>query len=374
EQKLKESEIIFRDLYEEAPNAYFSIGTDKAIIRTNKAAEKLLGYTKEEFSNLKVFDLYSDTKYGLEKAEKAFKQFINGETIKDIELQMKNKKGDPVWVSLSVKPIFDPDGNVIESRSIVLDITERKNTEKALKESEKRYREALDMANFYKDLFTHDMNNILQIINSSAEIIGFQLGDSEKSIFIENMTKMIRSQVERGSKLISDVRTLTELDEGEITTKQINISKFLNSSIDFVKKAYSNKDISIFAGNLDQKYYTNANELLQDVFDNILINGTKYNENLGVIISIEISRLIIDGKNYFKIEFIDNGIGVPDDRKKIIFQRGNRELKGSKGMGIGLSLVKKILKIFEGKIWVEDKIKGDYTQGSNFIIQIPEAL
>ena len=372
EKKLKESEIIFRDLYEEAPNAYFSIGPDKTIIRTNKAAEKLLGYTKEEFSNLKVFDLYADTKYGLEKAVKIFKQFINGETIKDIELQMKHKNGEPVWVSLSVKPIFDPNGIVIESRSIVLDITERKNTEEALKESEKKYREALDMANFYKDLFTHDMNNILQIINSSAEIIGFQLGDSEKSIFIENMTKMIRSQVERGSKLISDVRTLTELDEGEITTKQINISKFLNSSIDFVKKAYSNKDISIFAGNLDQKYYTNANELLQDVFDNILINGTKYNENLGVEISIDISRQIIDGKNYFKIEFIDNGIGVPDDRKKIIFQRGNRELKGSKGMGIGLSLVKKILKIFEGKIWVEDKIKDDYTKGSIFIVILPE--
>ena len=372
EQKLKESEIIFRDLYEEAPNGYFSIGTNQSIIRTNKAAKRLLGYTKEEFSKINVFDLYSDTKYGLEKAEKVFKQFINGETIKDIELQMKNKKGDPVWVSLSVKPIFDSDGNVMESRSMVLDITERKNTEEALRESETRYKEALDMANFYKDLFTHDMNNILQIINSSAEIIGFQLGDSEKSIFIENMTKMIRSQVDRGAKLISDVRTLTELDDEEITTKRINISKFLNSSLDFVKKAYRERNILIFAENLDQKYYTNANELLQDVFDNILINGIKYNENLGVEISIEISRQIIDGKNYFKIEFIDNGIGVPDDRKKVIFQRGNRELKGSKGMGIGLSLVKKILKFFEGKIWVEDKIKDDYTKGSIFNVILPE--
>ncbi|NVM35616.1 MAG: PAS domain S-box protein [Candidatus Lokiarchaeota archaeon] len=371
EQKLKESEIIFRDLYEEAPNTYFSIGIDKAILRCNKAAERLLGYTKDELLKLKVFDLYSGTKDGLEKAEKVFKQFINGESIKDIELQMKHKNGDPVWVSLSVKPIIDPDGKVIESRSMVLDITERKYTEEALKESETRYREAYDMASFYKDLFTHDMNNILQIINSSAEIIGLQLGDSEKVIIIENMTKMIKSQVDRGSKLISDVRILTELNEEKISTKQINISKFLSRSFNFVKKAYSARKISIIAENLDQKYYTIANELLQDAFDNILINGVKYNENLEVEINIKTSTQTLDGNNYFKIEFIDNGIGVPDDRKEVIFQRGNRELKGTKGMGIGLSLVKNILKIFKGRIWIEDKVKGDYTKGSNFVVLLP---
>ena len=42
-------------------------------------------------------------------------------------------------------------------------------------------------------------------------------------------------------------------------------------------------------------------------------------------------------------------------------------------MGVGLSLVKKIIKKYNGKIWVEDKVKGDYTKGSNFIILIPEA-
>ena len=41
-------------------------------------------------------------------------------------------------------------------------------------------------------------------------------------------------------------------------------------------------------------------------------------------------------------------------------------------MGIGLSLVKTIIDSYEGKIWVEDKVKGDYTKGSNFILLIPE--
>jgi signal transduction histidine kinase len=83
-------------------------------------------------------------------------------------------------------------------------------------------------------------------------------------------------------------------------------------------------------------------------------------------------RTQLNGKKYNKIEFSDNGIGVPDDRKKIIFMRGNRELKGAKGMGLGLSLVKKIINVFNSKIWVEDKVKGDYSKGSKFVILLPE--
>ena len=504
EQKLKESEIIFRDLYEEAPNAYFSIGKDKSIIRCNNAAERLLGYTKDELLKMKIFNLYFENEYGLERAKKVFKQFLEGESIKDVELQMKNKNGDPLWVSLSVKPIIDPEGNVIESRSmvldinerklaqdkleksyeqlremeyiinnspgvvflwqnsegwpvefvsenvkqfgytpeefhsgkviyndiihpddvervneevnrysnegvndfsqdyriitksgkvkwlddrtwirknsegkithfqgIVLDITDRKSTEEALKLSEKNYKEAYDKANFYKDLFTHDMNNILQIINSSAELISSQLVDSEKSKYIGNMTNLIMNQVDRGSKLISNVRTLSELEEEEVTTNQIEISAFLENSINFIKKAYNKRHITISSDSIEETILTNANELLEDVFENILINAIKYNENLQVEISIKISKQKIDTRNYIRIEFIDNGIGIADHRKEVIFKRGHRELKGSKGMGLGLSLVSKILSIFNGKIWVEDRVKGDYTKGSNFIILLP---
>ncbi|MFW9874916.1 MAG: PAS domain-containing protein [Candidatus Thorarchaeota archaeon] len=454
---------------------------------------------------MKVFDLYSYTDYGITKAKDLFRKFINGESIKDVELQMSNNKGNPIWVSLSVKPLFDSKGKVIESRSmvldindrkiaqgevknsykrleeleyiinnspgvvflwknsegwpvefvsenvnqwgysqedfysgkinyeqivypddlqrvaeeveihstedikdfqqeyriitksgeirwlddrswirrdsngqithyqgIVLDITDRKIAEEALRLSEKKYKEAYDRGNFYKGLFAHDINNILQVINSSAELITYQLGESEKSKEIESISDIIKKQVSRGSKLISNVRTLSELEEEEIVARRVEISNFLRNSIAFVEKTYEERNVIISVSWDDGKLFTHANELLQDVFENVLINGIKYNENSNVEISIKISKQQVDGKNYFKFEFIDNGIGVSDNRKKLIFKSGNRELKGSKGMGLGLSLVNKILLIFNGKIWVEDKVKGDHTKGSNFIILLPE--
>ena len=70
------------------------------------------------------------------------------------------------------------------------------------------------------------------------------------------------------------------------------------------------------------------------------------------------------------MEFQDNGKGIANTRKETIFQRGYTEEKSVQGMG--LSLVKKIIKNYNGEIWVEDRIKGDHSQGSNFILLIPE--
>jgi len=139
-----------------------------------------------------------------------------------------------------------------------------------------------------------------------------------------------------------------------------------------IPKKESKKKKSFQIDSPFKTYDIKANELLLDVFENILINATRYNDNSIIEVLIKISRFQKDGIKFLKIEFIDNGIGIYDDRKKIIFQKGYKKEKQSKGMGLGLSLVKKIIKSYNGQIWGEDKIKGDYTKGSNFIIIIPE--
>jgi len=108
------------------------------------------------------------------------------------------------------------------------------------------------------------------------------------------------------------------------------------------------------------------------VFENILVNSVKYNNNPNIEIIIKISRTQINNKNFIKIEFIDNGIGIPDNIKDKVFQRAFIKDKTVSGMGLGLSLVNKIIEKYNGQIWVEDKIKGDFVKGSNFIIIIPE--
>jgi len=133
EEALRRSEERYRDLYEEAPNAYFSIGIDRSILHSNMAASKLLGYTKEEFLNMDVFNLYHDSEDGLGKAKTTFQQFLRGEKFVDKEVIMRHKNGSPIWISLSVSPIKDQNDQIIQSCSIAVDITDRKKAEEKIK-------------------------------------------------------------------------------------------------------------------------------------------------------------------------------------------------------------------------------------------------
>jgi PAS domain S-box-containing protein len=129
EEALRKSEERFRDLYEKAPLAYFSVDADGRIEMVNQSAVDLLGYDKNDLISSPILDLYADTPAGKEKARKAFQRFLKGEEIRNEELEMSQADGTSVWGSLTVTPVLDTEGQTVASRSMVMDITEGKRQE-----------------------------------------------------------------------------------------------------------------------------------------------------------------------------------------------------------------------------------------------------
>jgi len=257
-------------------------------------------------------------------------------------------------------------------RSIYYSIERHKIMEK-LKKSEEKFHQAFLRADFYKDIFTHDMSNILQGIISGVEICNlneFILSDKRD---LEEAAEIIERHVTRGAKLISNIRKLSRLEDSSIPTQSMELCKPLKKSIINLKNTYHRRTIDIKIDAYDRKFFVHANSLLQDIFENILANAVRHNLNSRVEIVIRISHETSD-KNYTKLEFLDNGIGIENSRKKAIFLRGSKEDYGLTGMGLGLSLVTKIIKNMDGKIWIEDRVDGDHSKGSNFILLIPEVM
>ena len=237
--------------------------------------------------------------------------------------------------------------------------------------SKKEIQEAFQRANFYKDIFAHDMSNILQGILSVAQITKLQLGKTNDPNEILEIIGIIEEQIIRGSKLISNVRKLSELEELEEPLKSIDICNLLKKAIGELRNSYQSHSIAIKVNSPSNNIVIQANDLLLEVFENLLMNAVKHNENSAIEIIIRISEEQREGLDYLKIEFIDNGIGIEDSRKTTIFTRGSKENNYIGGMGIGLSLVNLIVERVKGKIWVEDRFKGDSTKGSNFIVLLP---
>jgi PAS domain S-box-containing protein len=174
EEALQKSEEMYRELFENAPNANFSISAeDGSILRCNTAVLNLFGHDRAALMGMKVFDLYADTPYGISKARKVFKRFKKGESIRDVELQMRHKNGYPIWVSLSVEPV-KVNGTIIESRSMVIDISERLKTEKRLREAYEIIKRSPAVAFLWKNIEGWPVEFVSENV---MELLGYSTDD-----------------------------------------------------------------------------------------------------------------------------------------------------------------------------------------------------
>ena len=236
-----------------------------------------------------------------------------------------------------------------------------------MQEIENVYQDAYYRTKCLKGLFVHDISNLFQIISNSIELCESLLKDEENKEDIAEYFRLIAQQLNRGKKLIRNVRNLSELEEYEMPLARVEVFSKLRSAISFTRISFPKKDFDIKVVSDYGNLYTMANELLSEAFENIITNSIIYNKNN--VVQIEVLISVID--NYVKIEFKDNGIGIDDARKDLIFQETQMKRRHSKGMGIGLSLVAKLIELYGGNIWVENRFRGDSTKGSNFIILIP---
>ena len=166
-----QSEEKYRDLYENAPNAYFSVGTDGIIKKVNKKASELMG--RDPVGD-PIISLYADTTDGKEKAKGIFEKFKSGQKIENEELQMQRSDSKLVWVSLSVTPIKDEAGNVVESRSVAVDITGRKTYDTSLKTVKEQWEKTFNSVSDSIFLMNR-ANTVLQANPATAELLGIPI-------------------------------------------------------------------------------------------------------------------------------------------------------------------------------------------------------
>jgi signal transduction histidine kinase len=353
------------------------IGDDFIFWGYNKANDKLAGNILKDSIGKKASVIHSNEPHLLDLLKKCYneKKELFLETkyrFKESE-QEKNLRGHYKFVP--------PDYVVIAT----LDITKEKYFEQKLKEfnksleekvnkleqSERKYKKAFNRANFYKDLFAHDINNFLQNIRSASELIDMELSDIKDKEYVDEWINIMQDQINKAAKLISNVQKISELEESETVLHEVDLCRLLNKSIDSLRSMYEGSLSEIGIDSYQEDIFVKANDLLEDVFDNLLINAVKHTDKDSIKIKIQITRKVLNDKQFISVSVIDNGKGIKDSRKENIFQKGYGRSSGKQGKGLGLYLVDKIIKSYGGKIWVENRVKGDYSKGTKFIMLIP---
>ena len=360
---LELAEIRFQTLFKAARDAILIIDNETAdIVDANTMAERLFEKPRKEIIGINASQLifYEDYK----DIRKHVLKLIHTEDAVPAEIRIKKSNGHGIPVEINANEIKIDERDLIQV--IIRDITDRKIAEQKIVK-------AYDRADFFKDLFAYDMNRILGNINKSTELLTSYLNNPKLVNHKDEVLSIIKGQALKGLNLILYVQKILDIEDSDISMGSVEINSLLNEAITDVSNSFIEKLLEINLETIGDGVFVKSNELLLNVFESILINAAEHNDKPFVSIQIKISKEKKKKVNYYRIEFLDNGMGIPDDMKEDIFIKGYRQDESMSGMGLGLYLVDRIIESFNGKIWVEDRMEGDYSKGSKFILLMPMA-
>lgn len=350
EDALRESEEKYHALFETAKDAIFLTDDTGRFVDANQAACESLGYSKEELLKLSVREIDADPR-GYEAFLKVRDGLVNGAVMFEVNQQRKDGTLLPVEITGS---FFESGGRRI-SLAIARDITERKKAEKRIKEEYCR-------AEFHIDLMSHDINNTNQVTMGYLEML-LRMPDFPDKF--RKYTQTALDHIRKSADIISNVKTLTKVRSGEIELEKVDIYPAYAGAVEVVESP--SRDVRINSNITEGRYFIRGNALLFDVFSNLLNNAVKFDGHDIVEIDVDISS----SDDNWRLEFKDRGHGISDDYKKIVFNRQERAGESAQGSGLGLTIVKHIVDSYGGSVWAEDRVKGDRTGGSNFIVLLP---
>jgi two-component system, NtrC family, sensor kinase len=356
EERLQRAQAQYQDLYDEAPVAYYSVGMDGRIERANKAGVKLLGYSLEELQRMKFPELYADESKS--KAESLFQdRFKQGLDIVDEEMVYRRKDGEKVYGLLSVSPARDKNGQVTSSRSVIKDITERKQMEEQLIVTDR-----LASIGELASGIAHEINNPLTGIIGLSEIVL----DADVPPEVKEDMKTINSEAQRTARIVHNLLTFARKQPLEKQPTNINdaIAKVLELRA-YEQKVSNINVITHLAPDLPEIIGNSFQ--LQQVFLNIIINAEYFMTEVHGKGNLTISTERAD--DMVQISIVDDGPGITKETLRHIFDPFFTTKEVGKGTGLGLSLCHGIVTEHGGRIYAESEVG----KGVTFIIVLPIA-
>jgi PAS domain S-box-containing protein len=348
EQALRESKNNYRDIFNTTHDALFVNDEKGGIVETNKSSEIMFGYTREELIHMSVEDLISgEPPYSfpeaLLKIEKSLK-----EGSQRFEWLCKRKNGEAFWTDLAITPIsISGESRVL---AVVSDISERKEIE--------QMKEAM------LSTISHEMRTPLTAILGFLDyVIENKVDDSELNEYLTIMHK----EGERLNEMITNFLDMQRLKAKlhEYNFKALAVTPLLEDAAAIFAYPSAKHSITV-ASPSNLPPISGDGELLHQVLCNLISNAIKN--------SPEGSEVTLDARfegDTVTLLVKDQGIGIPSDSLERIFDMfyrvNNTSSRKAVGTGLGLALVKEIVSVHNGHVWVESSLG----QGSTFYISFP---
>jgi PAS domain S-box-containing protein len=286
----------------------------------------------------------------------------------DVEYRTVGKEDGLIrWVAAKGRGIFDTSGRCVRVIGTAIDITSRKLVEERL-----RRREAdLEAADRQKDEFlamlAHELRNPLASISNASELLSRLVRSGPRT---ELPLTLLKRQTKQLTRLVDDLLDISRIARGRITLeeKPIEMGTIIAQAVETVQPLIREKNHRfVLAAARSPMYVCGDSARLVQALVNVLHNAAKYTEMHG-----EIHLQVLDSESAIAIEIRDNGAGISPELLPHVFDlfvQSERTLDRSQGgLGIGLSVVKRLIEMHQGVVSAESEGIG---HGSTFKILLP---
>ncbi|NOZ59442.1 MAG: PAS domain-containing protein [Euryarchaeota archaeon] len=280
---------------------------------------------------------------------------------KPVVVEHVHRQGDETrYIEIIASPLFSPDGSLIGVVESMRDVTEHRRREEEVRRYARELEESNRMKELFLDILRHDVLNPAGVALNFTELLLEEAHTEEER---ENLEAVKRS-ILRLIQIVEDASTLARLESGAgVEFEELNLAEVINRAVAATHHLFRQRGMRIEL-NFSERLPMVGSRMLEQVFINLLSNAAKY-ASTGKRVVVEVE----EEEDSYLVKVRDFGPGIPDEFKRAVFERFSRkEKRGVKGIGLGLAIVRRIVELHGGEVWVED----NSPQGAVFCVRLPK--
>jgi len=361
--ELDKARAYAESLIKNAPDPVFVSNLEGKILQTNDAVSHLLGFRQDEVVEQSVSRFL-----GADETREfvaALREVVEHGVSRNVRLHPRSASGEVISTTLNASALRDSEGDVIGAIGILRDMRAYEQVLSDLEQSRRELRDADQAKDRFLAVVSHELRTPLTAMLGWVRLLTTGMLDDATSAralpVIERNTKLL-------AQLIDDLLDVSRIVAGKLTLEAgpVDLVAVIESAIESVQGLADAKSIGLKAV-LDPSAGSVVGDpgRLQQVMWNLLSNAIKFTPSRGRI-DLRLER----AGSHARLTVRDTGRGIGRELLPHIFDRFRQDdgTRRHGGLGLGLTIVRHIVELHEGKVWAESDGEG---RGATLVVDLP---
>lgn len=366
ENKLRESEEKYRDIFENSVEGIFQTTPDGNLISANPALARILGYDSPKQITAVLNNLSTQMYVHPEKRERMLEMIDKYGHVSGFEAEIYKKDRSVIWVSINSRAVKDAHGTLSHFQGSLEDITERRQADDKLKLAKKIAEKANRAKSEFLATLSHEIRTPMNAIIGMTEMVLNTTLSPRQMKFLH----IINKSSEHLMALIDDILDFSKIEAGkvELVETPFNIKRLLSDTVNILSYKVEQKNLKLAYDIVcENKYLTGDYHRLRQILFNLIGNAIKFTQTGTITVRVSettddenrLNTTLPELETTLLFSVQDTGIGISRDKLEAIFEKFAQldasTTRAYGGTGLGLAICRKLAILMGGAMWVESE-------------------